>query len=133
MDNRDYALMCKALGDSTRIQIFDMLKNGQMCACTILEEFHITQPTLSYHMKSLVDCGLVICDKVGKWCNYSLNCNNVRELTNFLAKKCLENLSCTCNQDQKCNCVDNHAHPCCEEKKDQLCECNDKEIGCECK
>jgi len=70
---KDYALCLKALGDETRIKIFHMLSNGELCACDILEEFHITQPTLSYHMKILSESGLVNSRKDGVWMKYSIN------------------------------------------------------------
>lgn len=63
----------KALGDETRVKIFHMLSDGELCACKILEEFHITQPTLSYHMKVLCDCGLVNGRRDGIWMKYSIN------------------------------------------------------------
>jgi len=68
-----YALMMKALSDETRIKIFDMLSAGELCACKILEEFNITQPTLSYHMKMLCDSGLVSGRRDGVWMRYSIN------------------------------------------------------------
>lgn len=70
---KDYALLLKALGDETRIKIFHMLSQGELCACNLLEEFHITQPTLSYHMKILCDSGLVHGRKDGIWMKYSIN------------------------------------------------------------
>ena len=66
----DHALVFKALSDPTRLQILDMLSCGELCACDILEAFRITQPTLSYHMKILVDSGLVSAKKEGVWMNY---------------------------------------------------------------
>ena len=63
----------KALGDETRVKIFHMLSDGELCACKILEEFHITQPTLSYHMKVLCDCELVNGRRDGIWMKYSIN------------------------------------------------------------
>lgn len=55
----DIALICKALGDSNRLQIIQMLSDGEKCGCKLLEAFEITQPTLSHHMKILNECGLV--------------------------------------------------------------------------
>lgn len=69
----EYALFMKALGDETRVKIFHMLSDGELCACKILEEFHITQPTLSYHMKVLCDCELVNGRRDGIWMKYSIN------------------------------------------------------------
>jgi ArsR family transcriptional regulator, arsenate/arsenite/antimonite-responsive transcriptional repressor len=67
-----YALMLKALSDETRIKIFDMLSQGELCACNILDEFEITQPTLSYHMKVLCESGLVNSTKDGVWIKYTI-------------------------------------------------------------
>jgi ArsR family transcriptional regulator, arsenate/arsenite/antimonite-responsive transcriptional repressor len=71
----EYALFMKALADETRVKIFDMLSEGELCACKILEEFNITQPTLSYHMKILCDSGLVNGRRDGVWIKYSINKN----------------------------------------------------------
>ena len=62
---REYAQLFKALSDPNRLMIVDMLSCGELCACVILEKFHITQPTLSHHMKYLCDCGMVNSRKAG--------------------------------------------------------------------
>ena len=53
MNTVDVALICKALGDSNRLQIVQMLSEGEKCGCKLLEAFEITQPTLSHHMRIL--------------------------------------------------------------------------------
>ena len=68
-----YALYMRALSDETRVKIFHMLAGGELCACKILEEFSITQPTLSYHMKILCESGLVDGRRDGIWMKYSIN------------------------------------------------------------
>ena len=73
MNAIDVALICKALGDANRLEIVKMLSDGEKCGCKLLERFEITQPTLSHHMKILVECGLVNARKEGKWQHYSLN------------------------------------------------------------
>lgn len=75
-----YALLMKALADETRVKIFDMLSEGELCACKILEDFNITQPTLSYHMKILCDSGLVNSRRDGVWMKYSINKNSLDSL-----------------------------------------------------
>lgn len=72
-DYEEYASIFKALTDVTRLKIIEMLSCGEMCACTILESFNITQPTLSYHMKILTECGLVDGVRDGAWMRYTLN------------------------------------------------------------
>lgn len=98
MNEVDIALICRALGDSNRLKIVRMLSDGEKCACKLLEEFHITQPTLSHHMKVLLECGLVNIRRDGKWNHYSLNCNTISEFQSFVA-----GLIC-CRKDTGCDC-----------------------------
>lgn len=79
-DYSKYVLFMKALSDETRVKIFDMLSQGELCACKILEKFNITQPTLSYHMKTLCDSGLVDSRKDGVWMKYSINRDSLEKL-----------------------------------------------------
>lgn len=80
----DYVPILKALADETRLKIIHLLSCEELCACHILKNFDITQPTLSYHMKILVDCGLVITNKKGSWMHYRLNCEKISELRGYL-------------------------------------------------
>lgn len=48
MDTRDMILICKALSDTNRLEIVQMLSDGEKCGCKILDKFDITQPTLSH-------------------------------------------------------------------------------------
>lgn len=84
MNNKKVASMFKALGDENRIQILQMLRGGEKCACRILEEMKVTQPTLSHHMKILCDCGIVNGRKEGKWMHYSISEDGVRLVTDYL-------------------------------------------------
>ena len=74
------AKMLKAISDPKRLQIVDMLSCGELCACKILEAFHITQPTLSHDMKLLVEAGLVNDRREGKNIYYSLNTETLKGL-----------------------------------------------------
>ena len=73
MNTKQVAIFFKALGDENRIRILKMLRTGEKCACELLEELNITQPTLSHHMKILCDAEIVKGRKAGKWTYYSLN------------------------------------------------------------
>ncbi len=84
MENKDYALIFKALGDETRIKIVRMLQGTSLCACEILTALNVTQPTLSHHMKVLNQAGIVKTDKVGTWSHYSINCDFTKIITPFL-------------------------------------------------
>ena len=50
---KEKADIFKALGDETRLTIIDMLSFGEICACKITEGLHLSQPTISHHMKIL--------------------------------------------------------------------------------
>jgi len=99
MNAIDVALICRALGDSNRLQIVEMLSGGEKCACKLLERFEITQPTLSHHMRILVECGLVDVRREGKWSHYTLNCETLRAFQAFM-----DSLSCRKEDDGGCCC-----------------------------
>ncbi len=95
MNPDDVALICKALGDPNRLQIVQMLSDGEKCACKLLEAFDFTQPTLSHHMKVLCGCGLVNVRRVGKWSHYSLNCGTFSAFKQFIGGlECCKNENC---------------------------------------
>ncbi len=73
MEERKTALIFRAFCDENRIRILKLLRNGEKCACKLLEELNITQPTLSHHMKILCDSGVVAGRKEGKWMHYSIS------------------------------------------------------------
>ena len=84
MDNKNAAAMFKAFGDENRLQILQMLEHEEKCACKILEEMQISQPTLSHHMKILCDSGIVVGRKEGKWMHYSISSEGVESLASYL-------------------------------------------------
>ncbi len=84
MDNKKTATMFKAFCDENRVQILDLLRDGERCACSILEEMQITQPTLSHHMKILCDSGVVVGRKEGKWMHYSISEDGLKNVMKYL-------------------------------------------------
>ena len=73
VDEKRTADIFKAFCDENRVKILKMLRSGEKCACVILEDMNITQPTLSHHMKILCDSGIVKGRKEGKWIHYSID------------------------------------------------------------
>lgn len=98
MDILSVAEICKALSDENRLRIIEMLTKGEKCGCDLLDQLHITQPTLSHHMKVLEGCGLVSSYKEGKWNHYSINCDRFREFKDYI-----NGISC-CQEVQDGNC-----------------------------
>lgn len=84
------AKVFKAFCDENRLQVLEMLRSGEKCACVLLEQLQISQSTLSHHMKILCDSGIVTARKDGKWTHYSISQEGSRragkllkELTGF--------------------------------------------------
>ena len=73
LSNKKTAEMFKAVCDENRIKILKLLQGGEKCACVLLEELDIAQPTLSYHMKILRQSGIVKERSVGPWKYYSID------------------------------------------------------------
>ncbi|MCG8485465.1 MAG: metalloregulator ArsR/SmtB family transcription factor [Clostridia bacterium] len=93
-------IIFKALSDFNRLRIMDILSCGEICACKILEDFDITQPTLSHHMKVLMDCRLVIGRKEGKWMHYSINKEKVDEFIEFIQYLTNDKENCICKVER---------------------------------
>lgn len=98
------AKIIKALSDSNRLKIIDILSCGEKCACDILDHFDFTQPTLSHHMKVLIECRLVKTRKEGLWSYYSLDNGSCNRLILFLMNLVTETDTCICKDKSKCSC-----------------------------
>lgn len=94
----EYVPVFKAISDATRLEIIDMLSCGEMCACDILEAFSITQPTLSYHMKILVENELVFAVRDGAWMRYTLNKKKADQVLSFFTDLTSKSEDCICNK-----------------------------------
>ncbi len=64
---------CKALADETRQKILAMLQESEMCVSDIVDQLHLSQPTISHHLGVLRQAGLVTDRKEGKRVIYSLD------------------------------------------------------------
>lgn len=67
------AKVFKALCDGKRLKILEMLRGGEKCACALLEQLDLGQSGLSYHMKILVESGIVESRQEGKWTHYKIS------------------------------------------------------------
>ena len=99
MDERRTALIFKAFCDENRIRILKMLRNGEKCACKMLDELNVTQPTLSHHMKILCDSGIVVGRKEGKWMHYSISRDGAKAAADLLNDLTFPQSGCT---DKSC-------------------------------
>jgi ArsR family transcriptional regulator, arsenate/arsenite/antimonite-responsive transcriptional repressor len=71
----ELARLLKALADPTRLRLVSMVaahEGGEACVCELTEPLGLTQPTISHHLKILVDAGIFTRDKRGVWAYYAL-------------------------------------------------------------
>ena len=76
------AELFKALSDPARVRIVNLIAQcgGEVCACDLNEPVGLAQPTVSHHLKKLVDAGLLEREQRGKWAFFSLNRDAVEKL-----------------------------------------------------
>ena len=101
LSDKKIAEAFKALCDENRIKILKLLQGGEKCACVLLDDLHISQPTLSHHMKILCDSGIVAGRKEGKWTYYSISpagAENAVSLLRSLISPSGQIASCLCNE-----------------------------------
>ncbi|HEY0669161.1 MAG TPA: metalloregulator ArsR/SmtB family transcription factor [Sphingobacteriaceae bacterium] len=87
MDLRKVERISKALSDPNRIKILQQIckKKAECLYCTeISTSSHLAQPSISHHIKQLVDADLVIAEKEGREMKYILNNAVLDEYTKFL-------------------------------------------------
>lgn len=98
----DSVKIAKALSDPIRHQIMMMLVRGDgkrcpmiksendqrvgLCNCDIMADLDLIQSRVSYHMRELVDAGLVVEEPFGRWKYYYVNDKTIREYTEQLNK-----------------------------------------------
>jgi ArsR family transcriptional regulator, arsenate/arsenite/antimonite-responsive transcriptional repressor len=68
------AELFKALGDPARVRAINVLATAgePVCICELIEPLGLAQPTVSHHMKKLLEAGLVEREQRGKWAYFSL-------------------------------------------------------------
>ena len=85
----------KALGDPLRLRILEFLHRpdaeccsveDKVCACDIEGLLGLSQPTISHHMKLLVQAGLVIAEKSGRWVYYRIDRDAFAAAASYLSR-----------------------------------------------
>lgn len=84
------ALRFKALSDSNRLRILSIIStnaSAETCVCDLSEPLNLGQPTVSHHLKILVDAGFLHREKRGVWAYYSLKPGALESLASTLISK----------------------------------------------
>jgi ArsR family transcriptional regulator len=76
------AELFKALADPARVRIVNLLATAgePVCACNLNDPVGLAQPTVSHHLKKLVDAGLLEREQRGRWAYFSLKRDAVEKL-----------------------------------------------------
>lgn len=74
----------RALNDSTRRQILEILREGDLTAGEIADRFEMTKPSISHHLDLLKQAELVSADKRGQFIFYTLNTTVLDELLSWI-------------------------------------------------
>ncbi|MFI7609508.1 ArsR/SmtB family transcription factor [Micromonospora sp. NPDC049366] len=77
----------KALGDPVRLQLMSMIASadgGEACVCDLTPAFDLTGPTISHHLKTLREAGLVDSERRGTWVYYRARPGILRQLAALL-------------------------------------------------
>ena len=89
-DAETLARMFKAMGDPTRVKLLSLIaaaEGGEACICDMTDPVGLSQPTVSHHMKLLVDAGLVTREQRGKWAYFRVVPDQLLSLANALSPK----------------------------------------------
>jgi ArsR family transcriptional regulator, arsenate/arsenite/antimonite-responsive transcriptional repressor len=84
----DMARMFKALGDPVRLRLLSRItsaREGEICVCDITgDEFAVSGPTISHHLKVLREAGLIEGERRGTWIYYRPVASNLKQLAALL-------------------------------------------------
>jgi len=84
------AAVLKALADPTRLRLLSIVaahRDAEECICNLTDRVGVSQPTVSHHMKVLVDAGLLEREQRGKWAYYRIVPGALDALAGMLAPR----------------------------------------------
>ena len=85
LDTARAAALFHALSDPIRIDVVNQLLGGERCVCELTEDLEMAQSRLSWHLKTLVDAGLITSRREGRWNYYALNADAIEEARDILS------------------------------------------------
>ena len=84
IDSTRAAELFHALSDPIRVAVVGLLLDGERCVCDLMDDLGLQQSRLSWHLKTLVDAGIITGRREGRWNYYSLNREVLGEAKDFL-------------------------------------------------
>jgi len=89
-DGEATAALFKALADPARLRLLSLIQSqpgGEACVCHLTEPLGLTQPTVSHHLKKLVQAGLLTREQRGVWAYYTLDREGLARAASVLELK----------------------------------------------
>lgn len=87
-DAQAFARTLKAIADPTRLRLVSLVashEGSEACVCDLIDPVGLGQPTVSHHLKILVDAGVLHREKRGIWSYYSLRADALEQIATFLS------------------------------------------------
>lgn len=80
--------LLKALADPVRLQLLSVISASpgqEACVCDMTDAVQVSQPTVSHHLKTLVDAGILSRERRGSWAWFRLEAERLEDVRRFLA------------------------------------------------
>src|SRR5882762_10451424 len=107
MEEQDVIRSLAALAQSMRLQIFRLLVVGGKTGLTpsaISEALNVPATTLSFHLKELMNAGLVTQERDGRFLIYRASFDHMNELLGYLTANCCQGTECLAESQASCKC-----------------------------
>ena len=85
---QEFARILKAIADPTRLRLVSLVaahEGNEACVCDLIDPVGLGQPTVSHHLKILVDAGVLDREKRGIWSYYTLRAETLERIASFLS------------------------------------------------
>ena len=85
INSAQFVGIMESLSDPIRLNILELMMNGEICVCDIVKVTGLSQSKISYHIKILKDSGLISDRQEGRWVYYKLDLEVLSEIQNWMA------------------------------------------------
>ena len=84
INSEQFVGIMESLSDPIRINILELMMNGEICVCDIVKVTGLSQSKISYHIKILKDSGIISDRQEGRWVYYKLDLEVLSEIQNWI-------------------------------------------------
>ena len=84
INSEQFVGIMESLSDPIRINILELMMDGEICVCDIVKVTGLSQPKISYHIKILKDSGLISDRQEGRWVYYKLDLEVLSDIQNWM-------------------------------------------------